>query len=206
MLKHQTSMIKNYLITALRNISKQRGYAILNIVGLAVGLAVFSLTAVFFQFHLSFNKFTRDADRIYTLVQVLPSGSTGKNHSAFTRAPLRRLLLDEFSEIEAATRWINTGRTVVKREEMKFYAEERSIWIVDSNFLTFFTFEMIIGDAATALKHPNSVVLTESTARKYFGRINVIGQKMTNSNLSHINILERIYDGSITGISNFNRY
>jgi len=171
-------MIKNYLTTAIRNIYKHKGYAILNIAGLAIGLAVFSLTAVFFQFHLSFHKFTKDADRIYTIVQVLPSGSAGNNHSASTRAPLRHLLLDEFSEIEAATRWINTGRTVVRQGEKKFYAEERSIWFVDSNFLTFFSFEMIIGDAAVALKDPNSAVLTESTARKYFGSIDVVGEKL----------------------------
>jgi putative ABC transport system permease protein len=171
-------MIKNYLIVAIRNIYKHKGYAVLNIAGLAIGLAVFSLTAVFFQFHLSFNNFTNDADRVYAMVQVLPSGTTGSNHSAFTRAPLRHLLLDQFSEIEAATRWINTGRTVVRQGAKKFYAEGRSIWIVDSNFLTFFTFEMIIGDATTALKDPNSVVLTESTARKYFGSINVVGQKL----------------------------
>jgi len=172
-------MIKNYLTVAIRNIYKYKGYAILNIAGLAIGLAVFSLTAVFFQFHLSFHKFTKDADRIYAIVQVLPSGSTGNNHSAFTRAPLRHLLLDEFSEIEAATRWINTGRTVVRQGEKKFYAEERSIWFVDSNFLTFFSFEMIVGDAAAALKDPNSAVLTESAARKYFGSIDVVGQKLT---------------------------
>ena len=171
-------MIKNYLITAIRNIYKHKGYAILNIAGLAIGLAVFSLTAVFFQFHLSFHKFTKDADRIYAIVQVLPSGSTDSNHSAFTRTPLRHLLLDEFSEIEAATRWINTGRTVVRQGEIKFYAEERSIWFVDSNFLTFFSFEMIVGDATAALKDPNSAVLTESAARKYFGSIDVVGQKL----------------------------
>ena len=172
-------MFSNYFKTAYRNILRNKGYAVLNIAGLAIGLAVFSLTAVFFQFHLSFNKFTRHADRIYTLVQVLPSGTTGNNHSAFTRAPLRHLLLDEFSEIEAATRWINTGRTVVRQAEKTFYAEERSIWFVDSNFLTFFSFEMITGDAAAVLKDPNSAVLTESTARKYFGRIDVVGQKLT---------------------------
>jgi len=172
-------MIFNYFKTAFRNIYKYKAYAILNIAGLATGLAIFSLTAVFTHFHLTYNSFTTDANRIYTLVQVLPSGTTGNDHSAFTRAPLRQLLLDEFSEIEAATRWINTGRTVVRQGERKFYAEERSIWFVDSNFLTFFTFEMMIGDATAALKNPNSAVLTESTARKYFGSINVVGQELT---------------------------
>jgi putative ABC transport system permease protein len=172
-------MIGNYLKIAIRNIWKHKAYSFINIIGLAIGLAIFSLTAVFFQFHLSFNKFTKDVNRIYIIVQVIPSGTTYNDHSGFTRAPLRHLLLDEFPEIEDATRWINTNRTVVRQAEKKFYAEERSIWFVDSNFLTFFTFEMITGDPETALKEPNSAVLTESTARKYFGSINVVGQKLT---------------------------
>ena len=92
-------MIKNYLITALRNILKHKGYSIINIVGLAIGLAIFSLTTGLAKFHHSFNKFHQDADRIYCVIQVLPSGETCKRHSALTRAPLCKLLVDEFPEI-----------------------------------------------------------------------------------------------------------
>jgi putative ABC transport system permease protein len=172
-------MFLNYLKTAIRNIWKYRTYSLINILGLAVGLALFSLTTGFTIFQLGFNKFHQDADRIYCVVQVLPSGETGKRHSAWTRSPLRKLLKDKFAEIEDATRWIYTGRTVVRQGEKKFYAEEGSIWIVDPNFLTFFTFEMISGDPATALKEPNSIILPESTARKYFGRLGVVGEKLT---------------------------
>ena len=172
-------MINNFFKTALRNILKPKGYSIINIVGLAVGLALFSLTAGFSIFQLSYNAFHRDADRIYCVVQELPSGETGVRHSAVTRSPLRKLLKDEFSEIEDATRWIITGRTVVRHEDKRFYAEEGAIWFVDPNFLTFFTFEMISGDPATALQEPNSIILAESTARKYFGHLDVVGDKLT---------------------------
>ena len=172
-------MLKNYLITAIRNIWKNKTYSIINILGLAIGLAIFSLTAGLTKFHRSFNQFHQDADRIYCVIQVLPSGATGKRHTALTRAPLRKLLVDRFPEIEDATRWIITGRTVVRQADRKFYAEEGRIWIVDPNFLTFFTFEMMAGDPATALKEPGSVILTESTARNYFGRINVVGEQLT---------------------------
>jgi putative ABC transport system permease protein len=172
-------MIKNYLITALRNILKHKGYSVINIVGLAIGLAIFCLTTGLAKFHQSFNKFHRDADRIYCVIQVLPSGETDERHSAWTRSPLRTLLVDEFSEIEDATRWIYTSRTVVRQDEKKFYAEEGKIWLVDPNFLTFFTFEMISGDPETALRDPNSIILTESTARKYFGSVDVVGGKLT---------------------------
>jgi putative ABC transport system permease protein len=109
---------------------------------------------------------------------VLPSGTTGDRHSAITRAPLRKLLLKEFPEIEDATRWILTDRTVVRQEKNKYYAEEGTIWLVDPNFLTFFSFEMLAGGPEAALAEPNSIVLTESTARKYFGNANPLGQKL----------------------------
>jgi putative ABC transport system permease protein len=172
-------MLLNYLKTAIRNIWKYRTYSLINIMGLAVGLALFSLTVGFSIFQLSYNAFHRDADRIYCVVQELPSGENGVRHSAVTRSPLRKLLKDEFSEIEDATRWIITGRTAVRHEDKKFYAEEGAIWFVDPNFLTFFTFEMISGDPATALKKPNSIILAESTALKYFERLDVVGDKLT---------------------------
>jgi len=172
-------MFTNYFKTAIRNIWKNRTYSMINILGLAIGLAIFSLTTGLAKFHYSFNRFHKDANRIYCVIQVLPSGETGERHKAQTCAPLRKLLLEEFAEIEDATRWINTGRTVVRKGDKKFYAEELRIWIVDPNFLTFFSFEMIFGNPETVFKDPNSVVLAETTARKYFGRLDVVGEKLT---------------------------
>jgi putative ABC transport system permease protein len=172
-------MIVNYFKIAIRNILKHKGYSIINIAGLAIGLAIFSLTATLFKFQMSFNQFHRDVDRIYNIVQVLPSGSTGVRQTSRTGAPLRNLLLKEFSEIEDATRWIPTDRVVVRQGENKFHMEEGTFWLVDSNFLTFFSFEMLAGDPETALSESNSVVLTESTARKYFGDANAMGEKLT---------------------------
>ena len=172
-------MILNYFKVALRNILRHKVYSIINIAGLAIGLAIFSLTAALFKFQMSFNQFHRDADRIFSIVQVVPSGTAGERHSAITRAPLRNLLLKEFQEIEDATRWIPTDRVVVQQGDHKYYAEEGTIWLVDSNFLTFFSFEMLAGDPETALSESNSVVLTESTARKYFGTADAVGRKLT---------------------------
>ncbi len=172
-------MLLNYLKTAIRNIWKYLTYSLINILGLALGLALFSLTTSFTIFQLGYNKFHRDADRIYCVVQELPSGETGIRHTAVTRSPLSKLLKDEFSELEDATRWIVTGRSVVRNNDRKFYAEEGTIWIVDANFLNFFTFEMISGDPETVLKEPNSIVLAESTARKYFESLDIVGEKLT---------------------------
>jgi putative ABC transport system permease protein len=172
-------MIKNYFKTAIRNIWKHKTYSLINILGLAIGLAIFSLTADLFKFQMSFNQFHQDADRIYSIVQVVPSGTGSDRHSVITRAPLRNLLRNEFQEIEEATRWIPTDRAVVRQERNTFYTEEGTILLVDSNFLTFFSFEMIAGDPETALSESNSVVLSESTARRYFGSVNAMGRKLT---------------------------
>jgi putative ABC transport system permease protein len=171
-------MIANYFNIAIRNILRHKVYSVINIFGLAIGLAIFSLTADLFRFQLSFNHFHKDADRIYSIVQVLRSGSAGVRHTARTRAPLRNLLLRDFPEIEDATRWIPTDRVVVRQGENKFHMEEGTFWLVDSNFLTFFSFEMLTGNPETALSESNSVVLTESTARKYFGDANAVGRKL----------------------------
>ncbi|MGD9237796.1 MAG: ABC transporter permease, partial [Desulfobacterales bacterium] len=82
------SMLSNYFKTAIRHILHHRGYAIINITGLAVGLAVFILTASFVDFHLSFDEFHKDADQIFSVVQVLPSDIKGEHHTAKIPAPL----------------------------------------------------------------------------------------------------------------------
>ena len=123
-------MFSNYFKTAIRNILKHKGYSIINIAGLAIGLAIFSLAATLFKFQMSFNQFHRDADRIYSVVQVVPSGTGSDRHSAITRAPLRNLLRNEFQEIEDATRWIPTDRAVVRQERNTFYTEEGTIYLI----------------------------------------------------------------------------
>ena len=172
-------MFKNYLKVAVRTIWKYKSYSIINILGLALGLAIFSLTAVFLEFHLSFNRFHKDSDRIFAVVEVIPSGTAGQRHSAITGVPLGNLLLNEFQDIEDATRWIPTDRIVVRQDKNRFYAEEGTIFLVDSNFLTLFSFEMLAGDPETALSESSSVVLTESAARTYFGNTDAMGRKLT---------------------------
>lgn len=172
--------------------SKNLGYALINIAGLAVGLAVFSLIVETVEFHFSFDRFHQDADRIYSIVQVLPSGASEKRHSALTPVPLRRFLLTEFKKIADATRVTPTGRWVVKRDDVKFYAEEGAVWGVDANFFNFFSFKLVDGNPNTALSKPGSVVLTESASRRYFGTANPMGTPLR---------LGENYSLTVTGIA-----
>ena len=133
-------MLINYIKTAYRNILRNKTYAVINIAGLALGLAVFSLVASFTDFHFNFDDFHKDGNRVYCMVQVIPSGAGGARHSARTPLPLRPLLLKEFNEIEASTRWTPLDDFVVMAPGKKFYEPEGTAKAVDSNFLGFFNF------------------------------------------------------------------
>jgi putative ABC transport system permease protein len=172
-------MFTHYLKIAFRNLIKYKGYSLINIVGLATGLAVFALIASYVDFHRTFNRFHKNVDRIFSVVQVLSASNLDERHSARIPAPLSPLLLREFPEIEDATRCLWTSRPIIRHKKKAFYEEEGFLWAVDSNFLTFFTFEIIAGDPAAALAEPKSVVLTQSVAHKYFGNENPLGQRLT---------------------------
>ncbi|CAB1063159.1 Acidobacterial duplicated orphan permease (function unknown) [Olavius sp. associated proteobacterium Delta 1] len=181
--QQNAAMFKNYLTVAVRNILKHKGYSIINIVGLAIGLAIFILIASFVDFHLSFDDFHKSADQIYSVIQVLPSGKEGEHHTGKIPAPLLPFLRDELPEIESALRWIPTNRWIIRHKGQKYYADEGTVWAVDPNFFSFFSFELITGNPNTALTKPQSVVLTESIARKYFGEENPVGKKLTLGSL-----------------------
>ncbi|MCP4629819.1 MAG: ABC transporter permease, partial [bacterium] len=172
-------MIKNYFKTAIRNILKHKGYSIINIAGLAIGMAIFILIASFVDFHLSFDDFHESADRIYSVIQVLPSGLEGEHHTGKIPPPLLPVFRDELPEIESALRWIPTSRWIIRHNGQKYYAEEGTVWAVDPNFFSFFSFQLITGNIDAVLTKPKSVVLTESIAQRYFGDENPVGKKLT---------------------------
>jgi putative ABC transport system permease protein len=172
-------MFLNYIKTAYRNILRNKGYAAINIAGLALGLAIFSMAALLAEFHFGFDKFHKDFERIYSVVQTFAKAEKDVDHSDRTPAPLKELLANEFPEIEEATRWIYLDEMSVKYKDKKFYEKGATAMAVDSNFLSFFSFALISGETETALEEPNSVVLTEAAARKYFGFENPLGKTLT---------------------------
>jgi putative ABC transport system permease protein len=151
----------------------------INIAGLAIGLGVFIVIMGVVDFHLSFDNFHKDADQIYSVIQVLPSDREGEYHTARIPAPLLPFIRNELPEIESSLRWIPTERWIIRNEGQKYYAEDGTIWAVDPNFFSFFSFELTAGNPATALADPHSIVLTQAIARKYFGEENPLGKKLT---------------------------
>lgn len=179
-------MIKNYLKIAFRNLSRQKIYSLINISGLAVGLALFILAMLYAEFNLSFDKFHKDARRIFLLTRV----TQNDRHGTWVPGPMKKAILDEISEIQEVTRYEFGGEQAVKYEDKKF--NEVYIRYVDESFLSIFSFEMITGNPETALSQPNRLVITESIAEKYFGNENPIGKTL---------VFEDSLDLIITGVT-----
>jgi putative ABC transport system permease protein len=172
-------MLKNYLKIALRNLIKNKGYSFINIMGLAIGIACCLLILLFIQDELSYDRFHEKSDRMY---RITLNGKLGDNefHVATTSPPLGKTLVEEYPEVEAATR-INSFGFPVLRYNDNVFSEEKFYW-VDSTFSQVFTVEFIKGDAFTALTEPHSVVLTEKMAEKYFGNEDPMGKLLNSDN------------------------
>ncbi len=179
-LSMSAAMLKNYFISAMRNLKKHKFYTLINISGLAVGFAGFALFALIAGVNFNADKFHENADRIFGVIQVLNPGGNERQHTIFSPTSLLPELKNEFSEIEAVVRVLPGGRRTLKRGDENFY--EDRILFTDKDFLTFFTFDMILGNPETALSQPNSVVLTESAALKYFGDKNPVSENLVLEN------------------------
>ena len=158
-------MIKNWLKIALRNMRRHKLYSIINLFGLAVGMACFLLIALHIAAELSYDKFHLKAGQIYRVtyeINLLDSTS----HTAQTPAPLGPAMIRDYPEVENATRFFILKDTLVTRKEKRFY---ENILFGDRNFFDVFTFPLLKGNPDTALVEPNSMVLTETMAEKYFG-------------------------------------
>jgi putative ABC transport system permease protein len=151
-------MFKNYLLSALRSILVQKMYSTLNIVGLAVGIAAFILIALFVQYEFSYDTYHNNYDRIYRLVR---DGRT------VTPPPLGQALADNMTQVEAVARIIRDDNTLVSREGNHFM--ESDFYWAGPELFKIFTIPFVDGDPETALTEPNSIVISESIAAKYFG-------------------------------------
>jgi len=170
-------MLKSYLLVALRSIRRQKLFSLINLFGLAVGLAGFTMFALTAGTKLNADRFHKNADRIYCLVQVRSEESRDEQHTTFVPGPLAVALKDEYPEIEDYTRVLPAGRISLKHREKSFY-EDRLLF-VDSNFLSILTFPLREGDPRTALAAPYSMVISQRAAEKYFGDDDPVGQILT---------------------------
>ena len=173
-------MIKNYFKTAWRNMIRNKTSSFINVSGLSIGIACVLLIVIYIQNELRYDRFHKDADRIFQV--VLNGNMNGQEFwGGNTAPPVGAALTNNIPEIESYTRFYEPNDIVVRYEgngRSEFFTE-KNILAVDSNFLQLFGFEIIEGDAATALMKPGSVVITENIAKKYFGDENAIGKTLS---------------------------
>lgn len=172
-------MFRNFLITAIRSLVRQKGFSLINILGLALGLACALLILLWVQDELSFDRFHEHADRLYRVEEdQYYSGEV--YHVNVTPYPSGPIWKDEIPEIEDACRYQWPSGMLFTYGEKAFY--EGGCVAVDSTFFNLFTYEFLYGNKETALTEPYTTVLTEETAKKYFGEKNPIGQSLNVNN------------------------
>jgi putative ABC transport system permease protein len=181
-------MIKNYIKIAIRNLFRYRGYSAINILGLAVGVASCILILLFVQNEMNYDKFHENGDRIYRILRTAKEDN-GLRRIAVTSAPFADALLTDYpADIEATTR-VMPNDALVSYGDKVFH--EKKFYLADANFFSFFSYPLVSGRPAQVLKEPNSVVISQDIARKYFGEKDPVG-KVFN--------IDKQYDFKITGI------
>jgi putative ABC transport system permease protein len=181
-------MIKNYLIVALRSLRKHKAYSLINITGLAIGMACSILIFLWVRDELSFDRFHADAARIVRVYRDEGVTAPGSS-SALTSPPMAAALKKDFPEVLKSTRFGTWQRRLVTNGDKSF--TETGYMHADPDFFEMFSFPFVKGDAKTAFSIPNSVVLAESAARKYFGADDPMGRTLT---------VDRAFDIVVTGI------
>ena len=165
--KGRIHMLKNYLLVTLRNVKKNSMFSLLNIIGLAVGMAAFILIILYVQFELSYDKYHENADRIYRVI---------REGRAFTPAALSPELKEKIPEVETAARIIRSSNTLVSHEQ-NHYLEEEFYW-VDPALFAIFSIPFKSGNPETALNEPFAIVLSQRAAKRYFGDADPMGKTL----------------------------
>src|SRR5688500_1658224 len=182
-------MLKNYFKTALRNLFRNKTYATINIAGIAIGLTAFWLITLYIADDLSYDRFHKNADRIVRVAHH-SKWDGGELHLAPTSALFAPALKSAYPEIKEAIRIVPEGGGVVSYNNKAIKADD--IFFTDANIFNVFTHPFLYGDAKTALSKPESIVLTETLAKKLFGN--------PGNALNQTIFFENNYPNLVTGI------
>lgn len=180
-------ILKNLQFT-MRNFRNRKLFTIVNLTGLTIGIVVTSLILIYITYELSFDRFHKNSGQIF---RVYSTFTMGGNNQAWVQTPnpLGPFLQNKFPEIEKAVRITRLYKGLVSSGDKNFY--EDRIVLVDSTIFDVFTLQLIVGSPDGVLKQPNGIVLSESTAEKYFGKTDPIGKSIW---------FNRSVDLTVTGI------
>ncbi len=185
-------MFKNYLKIALRSILRHKAYSIINISGLAIGMASSVLILLWVRSELSYDRWHRHAGQIYRI-----NTAAGDFKTAVAPAGMTQGFQSAMPVIKNTVRMVGPRNLLFSVGDRKF--EENRIFYADSTFLDVFSFPLVNGDARTALQRPDGILITEDMAKKYFGNQNPIGKvlrKNSNSDVVVTGVLANIPSNS----------
>lgn len=168
-------MFKNYFKVALRNLWRNKAFSAINIIGLSAGLAVFLLIVLYVVDELSYDKYNPNADRVYRVDADIYFNGT-QFSAATTPSPLAPTLLKDYPQVEQIVRLRDPGDILVKKDNQNI--QNHNAVFADSTFFQVFKLPMISGNPLTALNEPNSIVIDETTAKKYFNSTDVLGKSL----------------------------
>ncbi|GJM35671.1 MAG: ABC transporter permease [Saprospiraceae bacterium] len=172
-------MLRNQFKLALRLLVKNKTYAVINLLGLAVGLACCLLIGAYIRHELSFDRYHPNADRIYRLANHV-AGASYENGIAKVTAPWGAEAKRTIPEIEQMCRFVFFGQAVFKKEDQPVF--ERNGFYADASVFELFSWPLVSGDPLKALAEPNSIVLSQSIAQRYFGDADPVGQSLNINN------------------------
>ena len=159
-------MIKNYFKTAWRSLMKNKIFSFINIAGLSIGMAACLLILQYVSFHLSFDQFNKNAADIYRVTNDRYQNGKLIQHGTITYSAIGKAMEDDFPEVVNHARVRPAGPDIIIYEDKKI--GEQNGLAVDNSFLDMFSYQLIEGNKLNALTRPNTVVITESLARKIF--------------------------------------
>jgi len=183
-------MLSNYITIALRNFYKFRFYTLINVIGLTIGITACLVILLYVKFELSYDRFNKNADRIVRVDWDLQLGDI-RTYNAAVTPPMAEVLVRDFPEVEAATRFRYMGSFQFKRD-IENTVEWRVVY-ADNDMFKIFTIPFIAGDPKTALKDPHSMVITKKCAEQFFPNEDPLGKTLIKDN-------EILY--TITGVVN----
>jgi putative ABC transport system permease protein len=186
-------MLKNYFLSAYRNIARNKFYSALNVFGPAIGITCAILILLYVQEELTFDKHNDKYKNIYRLESDF--NISGKaTLAALVPMPMAPTLKDEFPEIKEITRFAGFGiqDILFTYKNLKFF--EDNLYFTDSTVFKVFNFEFVLGSPDNALNEPNTIVITESFASRYFGKDNPMGEVLTTSNFGNCRVTGVIKD------------
>jgi putative ABC transport system permease protein len=184
-------MLKNYLKIAWRNLVRKKVFSLINIFGLALGLAIFTLISLYVLDELSYDRYNAFADRIYRVnTDIKINGSEFSDIA--TPAPMADALVSNYPQIEQSVRISGSNDILVKKDGETLI--EKNAFFADPNLFKVFALHMLKGNPNTALRDPNSMVISAAMAQKYFNSLDVVGKTLTTDNTSFYRITGVIKD------------